>query len=687
MKFATIARETHLPADNAKQPIAPIGKTMPPIQHPLSREASQPLTSGTKLEISLVLFALVTSFVLAMLPSTRDRARTNGGVPSPITSWISIVLIICSAGLGAGAITLSFTGSVSVDALAAVVFGLAPALVSMPFDAIHYIFIRTFDLPGSVLLLSSDEFRYARVGDSCGSGLTEANLSLLRKGSCNGDTCNATMYVRHLPSRYFNPLYGSVQAYRPPGMNVRDDLLQWRGERIGHTRHVVLLKDYDTGSEVRWWRLISSGVWLMSQPWLVHLDSQAQMLQSLELLADIVAIERLVLHFERESLYRDLKSDTVLKGIMGTPGITCNAILGHLNLREWGCFDDSLVAALKKNNFDWKDNLAKEYGLLFLLLTVKSGIYGGRLLEPEGPTPTLESHDGFPRPALRKKDETIHVPSISSYDAPEGTKLPTTFWRGDEKSGGNISSVPPSGPNTPDGSDSGASMESNDGVSDASASAVVRVRYVMRSIPNSFNPRIRWRGLIRWLHEVKGFKRRCSGDEIIESLVNFQCSGCDIIQGENKEVFKGTTAKRVRFAEGTTSEEKTIVEGKAPQEETAAEETATQKVSKGELEKDSIRQLSEDRKSQRDDSDRLSERSDLKKKESVVSRRTKRLRKQYNAKIKSDLDDELTVLTACSSRECKQDRFSTYSKDMVRKWLLTWSTPEAPPNMAMRNAK
>lgn len=501
----------------------------------------------------MVLFALCISFVLSILPSARDRARTNAGAPSRLISSASIILALCAVSLGITAVVLSFTADISVDALAAVVFGLAPALVAMPFDAIQYAFIRAFDLPGSVLRQSSDDFRYARIGDRCGSS-PNAKLWYPLKGSlCRATPCNALMYVRNFPSKYYNPLFllntcGGVQAHRIPRKVVSERLLQWRGERIAHTGHVVMLRDYDSGPEVRWWRLISSGVWLISRPWIVHIDSQAQMLQALELLADIVAIGRLILHFERDFVYEQLKSEPVRKAITGTAGTICNAILVELNLQEWGCFDDSLVTALAQDHFDLKENLAREYGLLFLLLTVKSNIFGGRLPEPERQMISLELLDpgmstanasGFEQDSEGRKTAAGQSTVGKSYGGrPEANKNAETIRDGR------------------DGQASSPYLEYENDIEEwKEKETAVECTTPWTALKLFLDWINVWRRMIEWLHRVKGFEKRLSGQDVIKKLVRYDCVRCSnksrLREWNPRSFFSGSTSNLMSSSEGS----------------------------------------------------------------------------------------------------------------------------------------
>lgn len=161
-----------------------------------------------------------------------------------------------------------------------------------------------------------------------------------------------------------------------------------RGRCLEHRSNFMVLENFNKVSEVRWWRSVFSATWIIARPWRVYLNSADDGMQALALLSDIIAIGRLVfkhrLGYVRKQIMR---CEKMRKSMRQTAGIVCNAILMEVGLKEWGLIEEKMF----EDNYSFPGERCKRYGLLFIVLTIKSDMYGGRRKDEEGSrAPTLE---------------------------------------------------------------------------------------------------------------------------------------------------------------------------------------------------------------------------------------------------------------------------------------------------------
>lgn len=229
------------------------------------------------------------------------------------------------------------------------------------------------------------DFRYIRFGKPCGGDPDASRWADNFGGQCRGAECRVTMFIRIMPpsrsvSRYSDPFstaFDSDESERRSNPGPLKSVQRY-GERIGHTRNFVLLRDRDHRMTAWWWAALSSGTRLVADPSLVHLNSKERVLNGLALLSDIISMSTLVQRYDA-FLAEQVKSDRGLRSaITGMEGIVCNLMLDQLKLDNWGKIGPDMLL----ENYVYRRLHRKK--VLFLLLTHHSNVFGSPLAETAG---------------------------------------------------------------------------------------------------------------------------------------------------------------------------------------------------------------------------------------------------------------------------------------------------------------
>lgn len=369
----------------------------------------------TTLELTLITLALLTSIVLSVIPSARVLNRARRPLASALVVALALLSCLCALVLSLLALALGWSRDISLDALAGVVFALAPALIQLPRDTLRYGLLALRLRTRVSLRVAAPRFRYVRFGRACGRDLAAARPAWAAPfPACAGPACCVGMFIRALPlppARSSRPdafgLAGRVRP-RPPAPPPADDapllpapattlpespapttsavrlssvgppppaapeaeLLHWHGRRVGHSRNFVLLRDLDDGITSWWWDAVSSAVHLVDKPPAYYVKNAARMLNALALLSDIISIGELVIRHRRAFLSWQLAANNGVRAcVTATPGIVCNKIMAELGLCDWG------TIGIDTLEHDIPETSRKKYGVLFLVLAEKSQMF------------------------------------------------------------------------------------------------------------------------------------------------------------------------------------------------------------------------------------------------------------------------------------------------------------------------
>lgn len=222
-----------------------------------------------------------------------------------------------------------------------------------------------------------------------------------QKGTVSyGLSVQPILYIRHFPHRkailssnwknkYIHAAIPAAKArLTRDGVGMEPLVFhQHRGRCQEHHLHYLVLQNFNNVSEMRWFRSASTATSIIARPWFVYLNTANSGYQGLALLLDIIAFGRLVLRHRLEYLKLQVTTcEAVRKGMRRYIGVVCRAILEEAGLKEWGIIDRDVSA----NSYSFPDERCKQYGLLFVVMTIKSGIYGEKYDGIDSPSPTLE---------------------------------------------------------------------------------------------------------------------------------------------------------------------------------------------------------------------------------------------------------------------------------------------------------
>lgn len=344
---------------------------------------------STTVELLLITLTLVTSTILALVPSHRDRALDRALPPTVFLTYLPVLLALGSLALAFVALLLGWLSRISLDALAAVVFALIPALVQMPLDAFFHAYFRYRMQRHRSLKLTTSTFRYIRLGHPCGSA--DPLYREFREKFCD-ESCKARIWIRSLPQPQ-HTLF-TLSCFRNPEPKP---VIRWHGEVKDHTRHCIVAQDLRPGLKAWWWNSVVSATWLLANPSLARVASRDAMFHVLCLVTDIIAIGDLILDVRRSFIKSQISGNKgVRRATSATPRFVCNAITTRLAL-EWG----SISPDITKSDYNYPKDEPEEYGLLFFVLTEKSRVFETANL-PSDPPPlpktTNLSSDPPPHP-------------------------------------------------------------------------------------------------------------------------------------------------------------------------------------------------------------------------------------------------------------------------------------------------
>lgn len=319
-------------------------------------------------ELALITLALCTSTILSLIPSHRTHYRHRYPHTNLFLNYLSCYAAIFSILLSIVALVLGWTGAISLDALAAVVFALIPSLVNASHDRLTYFYFR--HQMGKYRSLRTTHFRYVRLGRPCGQDEQASSTRPRFSGNCPGRECVASLYIRYLPHvhmAFWRLRHGPAAVKTAYKREIMKRDVQWYGIRAAHSKHCVTLLDLREGLKAWWWNSVSSATWLIGQPSLARLTRRGSVYEALALLSDIIAIGDLVLSLRREVIKTELRCDPDLQRAgRSTPIFVCNAILEVLGL-DWG--------PVWSPSYCYPLNQPQEYGILFFVLIHKTRVF------------------------------------------------------------------------------------------------------------------------------------------------------------------------------------------------------------------------------------------------------------------------------------------------------------------------
>lgn len=371
--------------------MAPISPVIDWQSHVVDNRMDDQCDSASTLELIVITVAVINSFALALASKMKNLNSSRYPV---FTCCIVSLALFCTG----AAFVLSFTTlilgwfrKISLDAIGAIVFALAPAILSVPSHIFRY--FHSYHLMRRLpsLRVATQEFRFVRygmMGKTCGS---DKNAKHWDKtwDVCTKENCTVRMFIRYLPqpingyrdsivSMAFSQVYRRDRN-RNPKSNYRDSsgaridpALQWYGYRKGHTQNFVELQDVDDGITSWWWHAVSSAHMLVAKPLTVHVSNKLRMVNALALISDIISIGDLVLEHRFEFLQHELKTNRGIQAsITATPGIMCNMIMEKVGLSNWFPIE---AEALIREGYNYPLE-RKKYGMLFLILAEKSSMF------------------------------------------------------------------------------------------------------------------------------------------------------------------------------------------------------------------------------------------------------------------------------------------------------------------------
>lgn len=351
-------------------------------------------------ELTLITLALLCSIVLSLIPPSKQLSRTRHLLHTYLTVNLAVLSSAGAIVLSVIALTFGWARKISLDALAGVVFALAPGLTQLPRETLTYGFNAFRMGRRKSLNLKSHNFRYIRIGSRCGTDKNAANVYWTENFSpyCHAAACPVRLYIRILPlpepshlsslfSRHPQDFFGPGilnqtstssssssphadppnTAMQPPQPQIapgspssalailgdpdymRDPngkgYLQWHGRRVGHTKNYVQLRDLEHGISAWWWEAISSEMDLLERPLKYIVKNKARMLNALALLSDIISIGDLVIRYRINLLHMQLSCDRGIQiAVTATPGYMCNALLKALGLdTSWGLIGPEIL--------------------------------------------------------------------------------------------------------------------------------------------------------------------------------------------------------------------------------------------------------------------------------------------------------------------------------------------------------
>lgn len=383
---------------------------MPPIspmiglqRHVVDNRIEKPFASTSSLELSLITVAVIDSFALVFTSKMKNLNCSRYPVFTCIVVALALFFTGAAIGLSIATLLLGWFRDISLDAVGAIVFALAPAIMSVPSHVFRYFHTYRLMQNHPSLRVATQSFRYVRYGRKCGSDRNAENWGKSWDGVCTKKHCEVRMFLRCLPeptTRYCNSMLPTIfsqvrqycrNRYHKPKSNnsLSNDVpinptLQWYGYRKRHTKNFVELQDVDEGITSWWWEAVSSANILVAKPLTVHVSNEKRMVNALALISDIISIGDLVLEYRLPFLQHQLKTNKgVQSSVTATPGITCNLIMEKVGLNNWFPIE---AEVLESKEYEYPQD-RKKYGMLFLILAEKSNMFSDRKSQSEEQCP------------------------------------------------------------------------------------------------------------------------------------------------------------------------------------------------------------------------------------------------------------------------------------------------------------
>ena len=393
--------------------------------------------AGSNLELSLLVVSIFTSFILYSI-SVKAASRIYDKGRRPLQfAFIFFFAALAANGVIVATVVLGYKRKISLDAIAAVVFALIPGLVSFPRDAFIEVFVYATIIYLRVLPVRYKNFSYVTFGRACNEDMLPEDTPFT---GCSGEACTANIYIRKLmlSNMYFPTL--STKIFRSRRMRNRieqepqkssslfkrcfsrrpeADAIRWNGLVVQHENSVVTVRNIIPVPEQKWYLQLSSAIWLVMQPWTVHLSRPAQVVCALRVISDIMSIGRLIILFRGEVISEitdelDFDKDHKAKAALQI----CNSIIKEIGLNEWGQLDMEQIRNLETNSYTL-DQLGEMYSLILLLVIYKSNLFGDWFHRESGQEETdnfYKFDDDETDEYLTKMEEGTSIASITKLE-------------------------------------------------------------------------------------------------------------------------------------------------------------------------------------------------------------------------------------------------------------------------------